>query len=93
MKLNDVNKTCLNLSNLIKLINWSIKLINLIKLVTVSHYTLFLRKYIKIGKDTFNSSVFLLLSKKNNLFCKLQLFPQNTDVLHYQRTIEEYNNL
>ena len=41
MKLNDVNKTCLNLSNLIKLINWSIKLINLIKLVTVSLHLVF----------------------------------------------------
>ena len=47
-----------------------------------------------LTKDTFISLAFLLLPKKNNLFSKLQLFPQNTDALHFpehfcifQRTI------
>ena len=45
------------------------------------------------------SLAFLLLSKKKHLYCKLQLFSQNTDVLDfsedfcmYQRIIDEYNN-
>ena len=54
-----------------------------------------------MGKDTLTLAIiFLQLSKKNHLFCKLQLFSQNVDVLHfpedfciYQRNISEYNNL
>ena len=53
-----------------------------------------------MAKDTFISWSFLLLWKKKHLFRKLQLFSQNTGVLHfpedfyiYQGTIDKYNNL
>ena len=76
--------------------------VNLIKLVTVSSHLVFFLNYIKIGEDTLISLAFSLLSEKNHLFCKLQLFPQNTDAFHFhfpkgfcmfQRTGNEYNNL
>lgn len=56
------------------------------------------RKDTKMGKDTFISLAFLLLLKKKYLFCKLQLFLQNTDAFHMdfyicQRTIDKYINL
>lgn len=50
----------------------------------------------KMGKDTFISLAYFLLSKKKHLFCKLDLFSQNTDIVHfpedfcrYQRTTNE----
>ena len=52
-----------------------------------------------MGKDTFISLAFFYHRGKN-IFCKLQLFSQKADVLHFpdgfwihQRTIDEYNNL
>ena len=46
-------------------------------------HILFFLNYVTVGKDTFISLAFLLMSKKNNLFSKLQFFPQNTDVLYF----------
>ena len=53
-----------------------------------------------MGKDTYISLAFLLLLKKKQLFCKLQLFSQNANVLHfpedffkYQRHIDRCNDL
>ena len=65
------------------------------------HILLFFKKYIRIGKNSFISLAFLLLSTKSHLFWNLQLFPQNTDVLHFPegfcifipKTIAEYNDL
>ena len=48
------------------------------------NHTLLFKKDAKVGTDTFISLAFSLLSKKKHLFCKLQLFSQNTDVLHLQ---------
>ena len=57
-------------------------------------------KNCRMGNNTYISLEFLLLSKKKHLFGKLQLFSQNTDVLHfleeffiYKKPIDGYNNL
>ena len=73
-------------------INCSLLNLNLITLAIARH-TFFLKKDVKIRKDTFSSLAFLLLSKKN-LFCKLQLFLQNTEILHFPGDFNnKYNNL
>lgn len=62
----------------------------------VSSHFFFKKSNDKMGKDTFISLAYFLLSKKKHLFCKLDLFSQNTDILHfpedfcrYQRTTNE----
>ena len=56
------------------------------------HHTLFFKK-VKIGKDTYISLAILLLSKKKYLFCKLQLFSQNADVLLFPEDFLIYKDL
>ena len=43
-----------------------------------------------MGKDTFIGLAFILLFKKKYLFCKLQLFSQNTEVLHFPENFYIY---
>ena len=45
-----------------------------------------------MGMDTYISLAFLLLSKKKLLFCKLQLFSENTHVLHVPEGFFIYKN-
>ena len=78
---------------------WS-REIKLIKLVILSSHLVFFKYIKKIGNDSFISVAFLSLPKKKCFFCKLQLFPQNTDVLHVkegfcicQKNIAQYNTL
>ena len=64
----EVNRTKLNL--------------NLIELVIVLSNFFLKKKDVTMGMETYISLAFLLSPKKKLLFCKLQLFSQNTHVLH-----------